>query len=67
MCNFCLQIPLFNCKLKFILLLMTIGISLLLAKSNLTVILTGGVGKNGSSVAVSYLFYYNYLLYEQYF
>ncbi|XP_025417164.1 cholinephosphotransferase 1 [Sipha flava] len=44
-------IPPFNIKLKFILLLMTLSISLYLAKSNLTVILTGGVGKNGSSVA----------------
>lgn len=32
---------------------MTLVISLYLAKSNLSVILTGGVGKNGSSVAVS--------------
>lgn len=32
---------------------MTLAISLLLAKANLTIILTGGIGKNGSSVAVS--------------
>lgn len=46
--------PLFNVKLKFILLLTTLVISMFLAKSNLSVILTGGIGKNGSSVAVSY-------------
>jgi len=34
---------------------MTLAISALLAKANISVILTGGVGKNGSSVAVSYL------------
>lgn len=34
---------------------MTLAVSLYLARSNLSVILTGGVGKNGSSVAVSYL------------
>jgi hypothetical protein len=45
------EIPPFNVKLKFILLLTTLGISVILAKSNLSVILTGGVGKNGSSVA----------------
>lgn len=45
------EIPLFNVKLKFILLLTTLAISIVLAKSNVSVILTGGIGKNGSSVA----------------
>jgi len=45
------EIPPFNVKLKFFLLIMTLAISLLLAKSNISVILIGGVGKNGSSVA----------------
>lgn len=48
-----LQVPPFNVKLKFVLLVFTLSISLLLAKSNVSVILIGGVGKNGSSVAVS--------------
>lgn len=39
------------------LLITTLAVSALLAKKNLTVILTGGIGKNGSSVAVSYLNY----------
>ncbi|XP_050526831.1 cholinephosphotransferase 1 [Daktulosphaira vitifoliae] len=45
------EIPFFQMKLKFMLLLTTMVISIILAKSNLNVILTGGIGKNGSSVA----------------
>ncbi|XP_050426759.1 cholinephosphotransferase 1 [Adelges cooleyi] len=45
------QIPMFQVKIKFVLLLTTLAVSVFLAKSNLAVILTGGIGKNGSSVA----------------
>ncbi|XP_044593834.1 choline/ethanolaminephosphotransferase 1 isoform X2 [Cotesia glomerata] len=45
------ELPLIGTELKVVSLWCTVGIAILLAQSSLSVILGGGVGKNGSTVA----------------
>jgi hypothetical protein len=48
-----IQLPYTGTEVKVFPLWATVGIAILLAQSSISVILAGGVGKNGSTVAVS--------------
>lgn len=48
-----MQLPWINCELRTIPQYFSVFVQGLLAYSSLSVVFTGGVGKNGSTVAVS--------------
>lgn len=48
-----IQLPYTGTEVKVFPLWAAVGIAILLAQSSISVILAGGVGKNGSTVAVS--------------
>lgn len=50
-----IQLPYTGTEVKVFPLWAAVGIAILLAQSSISVILAGGVGKNGSTVAVSQL------------
>lgn len=49
---FHIKIPSLDVEVKLIPIAIACAVALILAQANLTVILAGGVGKNGSTVAV---------------
>lgn len=51
---FSMKLPTLDVEVKLIPIAIACAVALILAQANLTVILAGGVGKNGSTVAVSF-------------